>query len=97
MLAAEMLVRSMIALVRRAWSLRYFRQKPRVPHDFGRLQGTAVAHVEAFGPTFDHALQLAGYGLRVIFERRTDRVTGEGDASDQDARCDQIADQGVMR
>jgi hypothetical protein len=35
--------------------------------------------------------------VRVIFKWRTDCVTGKRDAADQNARCDQIPDQSIVR
>ena len=44
-----------------------------------------------------HSLQFTGYGVRVVFERWGDGAADERDAADQNPRCNQIADQGVMR
>ena len=60
----------MIAVACRAWILRHLRKDTRVPHDFGRLQGAAMAHVKAFGTALHHTLQFAGDRLRVIFARQ---------------------------
>ena len=56
-----------------------------------------MAHVRTSGAALHHALQFAGDQLRIIFEWRPDGMLGEGNAADQDSRCDQIANQGVIR
>ena len=56
-----------------------------------------MAHVEAFGSAFQHAVQLTRDGLRVVFERRTNGPSDESDAAYPDAGCDQIACKDVMR
>ena len=43
-----------------------------------------MAHVEPGGAALHHALQFTGYGVRIIFERRTDGAAKEGNAADQD-------------
>jgi hypothetical protein len=70
-----------------------FGQRFGVAEHLGSLDRTAMPHVEAFGTAVDEPLELAGHGLRVVLERRADRVAVEGDAADQDAGGNQVADQ----
>jgi hypothetical protein len=73
------------------------RQRPRVPRHLRYTQRATVTHVEAGGTPMHQPLQLARDLFRVVFEGRTDGATGERDATDQDARGDQVADQRLVR
>ncbi len=72
-------------------------QVPRMTRHLRRLQRTAVPHIEAFRTTLNHPFELARNRPRIILEWRTDRSACEGDAADQNARCDQIANLDVLR
>lgn len=61
------------------------RKGARMAYDFGRLQGTAMAHVEAFGTSLHDALQFLADLLGIVLERRTDRMTDARNPTDQDA------------
>ncbi len=56
-----------------------------MPHNFGRFQRAAMAHVETFGAALHHAGQFARDRLRIVFEWRTDGMASERNAADQDA------------
>ena len=66
-------------------------------HDFDRFQRATMAHIEALGSILHHALQFAGDRLGIVFEGRPDCATGKGDPADQNSRCEQIANQNLLR